>query len=178
MSWASSDTARRVMRANKRRDTAPELAVRRILHARGHRYRVDLRVAMESRSRADIAFTRQRIAVFIDGCFWHGCPDHLHLPKSNADYWGPKLARNVERDGEVTALLTGLGWTVLRFWEHEPADAVAEAIIAEREMRLRTRHAQIATFASMGGIRLSRSDQPSAPRITPVRGLPVARARS
>jgi DNA mismatch endonuclease (patch repair protein) len=118
------------MRANKRRDTRPEILVRRLLHARGLRYRVDHRVETESRSRADIAFTRQRIAVFIDGCFWHSCPEHLHLPKANADYWTPKLARNVERDAEVTAVLRGLGWTVLRFWEHEPAREVADLIIA------------------------------------------------
>ncbi|WP_220132806.1 very short patch repair endonuclease [Clavibacter nebraskensis] len=68
----------------------------------------------ESRSRADIAFTRQRIAVFINGCFWHSCPDHLHRPKANADYWVEKLARNVGRDAEVTALLRDLGWTMLR----------------------------------------------------------------
>ncbi|MBM7026069.1 very short patch repair endonuclease [Clavibacter zhangzhiyongii] len=127
MSWASSDAARSIMRSNKRRDTRPELLVRRLLHARGLRYRVDLRVVQESRTLADIAFTRQRIAVFIDGCFWHSCPQHLHLPKANADYWTAKLARNVERDAEVTALLRDLGWTVLRFWEHVPAeDAAAE----------------------------------------------------
>ncbi|OUE22426.1 Very short patch repair protein [Clavibacter michiganensis] len=107
--------------------------MRRILHARGLRYRVDLRVVRESRSRADIAFTRQRVAVFIDGCFWHSCPVHLHLPKANADYWIPKLSRNVERDAEVTAVLRGLGWTVLRFWEHQPAWETADQIIAAVE---------------------------------------------
>ncbi|MDA3806209.1 very short patch repair endonuclease [Clavibacter sp. CT19] len=133
MSWASSDASRRVMRSNKRRDTAPELAVRRILHTEGMRYRVGFRVCRETRSRADIAFTRQRIAVFIDGCFWHSCPDHLHLPKANADYWIPKLARNVERDAEVSTVLRDLGWTVLRFWEREPAREVADRIIAAVE---------------------------------------------
>ena len=122
------------MRSNGRRDTAPELAVRRILHARGLRYRVDHRVVPESRTRADIAFTRQHIAVFIDGCFWHSCPDHLHLPKANADYWVAKLARNVERDAEVTVLLRSLGWTVLRFWEHVPAEDAATEIIAAVEL--------------------------------------------
>ncbi|RIJ52282.1 very short patch repair endonuclease [Clavibacter lycopersici] len=133
MSWASSAAARSIMRSNRRRDTAPELAVRRILHARGFRYRVDLRVVKETRSRADIAFTRQRIVVFIDGCFWHSCPDHLHLPKANADYWVAKLARNVERDAEVTALLRDLGWTVLRFWEHVPAEMAVEEIVVAVE---------------------------------------------
>jgi DNA mismatch endonuclease (patch repair protein) len=130
MSWASSDSARSIMRANKRRDTRPELLVRRLLHAQGLRYRVDHRVVQESRTRADIAFTRQRIAVFIDGCFWHSCPEHLHLPKANADYWVTKLARNVQRDAEVTALLRELGWTVLRFWEHVPPASAAEEINA------------------------------------------------
>jgi DNA mismatch endonuclease (patch repair protein) len=130
MSWASSEAARSIMRSNKRRDTRPELLVRRLLHAQGLRYRVDHRVVQKSRSRADIAFTRQRIAVFIDGCFWHSCPEHLHLPKANADYWVVKLARNVERDAEVTALLRDLGWTVLRFWEHVPAEEAAAEIIA------------------------------------------------
>ncbi|MFS4505816.1 very short patch repair endonuclease [Clavibacter sp. Sh2141] len=135
MSWASSDAARLTMRANRRRDTRPELLVRRLLHARGLRYRVDLRVVQESRTRADVAFTRQRVAVFIDGCFWHSCPDHLHLPKANADYWVAKLARNVERDAEVTALLRSLGWTVLRFWEHVPAEEAVTEIIAAVQLR-------------------------------------------
>ena len=130
MSWASSSAARSIMQSNGRRDTRPELLVRSILHARGLRYRVDHRVVVESRSRADIAFTRQRIAVFIDGCFWHGCPDHLHVPKANAEYWVPKLARNAERDAEVTAVLTSLGWTVLRFWEHEDPEEAADEIAA------------------------------------------------
>lgn len=121
------------MRANKRRDTQPELLVRRLLHARGLRYRVDHRVASQTRSRVDVAFTKQRIAVFIDGCFWHSCPEHLHLPRANADYWIPKLARNVERDAEVSTVLRDLGWTVLRFWEHEPARQVADRIIAAVE---------------------------------------------
>ncbi|AZS42350.1 Very short patch repair protein [Microbacterium oxydans] len=74
-------------------------------------------------------FTKLRIAVFIDGCFWHGCPQHATLPKRNADYWVPKLRQNVQRDRETTTLLHEAGWTVLRFWEHEDADAVAQAIV-------------------------------------------------
>jgi DNA mismatch endonuclease (patch repair protein) len=101
--------------------------------ARCLRYYVDHRVVHQPRSRADIAFTRQRIAVFNDGCFWHSCPKHPHLPKSNADYWTRKLARNVERDAEVTAILRGLGWAVLRFWEHEPAQGTADRIVAAIE---------------------------------------------
>jgi DNA mismatch endonuclease (patch repair protein) len=118
------------MLGNRARDTKPELAVRRLLHARGLRYRVDFRPSPQSRGRADIVFTRRKIAVFIDGCFWHGCPLHATHPKTNVDYWAPKLARNIERDVESTVRLRELGWTVLRFWEHEPPAAVAAAIEA------------------------------------------------
>jgi len=124
------------MLSNKRRDTGPELAVRRALHAAGFRYRVDHRPSLELRTRADIVFTRQRIAVFIDGCFWHGCPVHATSPKRNSGYWGPKLERNVERDLETTSRLEALGWLVLRFWEHEEVEAVVEAIAAAWRARL------------------------------------------
>lgn len=115
------------MQRNRGRDTSPELAVRRVLHAAGLRYRVDF-APLGGRRRADIVFTRKRIAVFIDGCFWHGCPTHATRPKANADYWGPKLDRNIERDLETTASLQSAGWTVLRFWEHEASTEVAETI--------------------------------------------------
>lgn len=128
-SWASSETARRTMVANRRRDTQPEMRVRRILHAAGLRYVVDARPIESSRSRADIVFTNRRIAVFIDGCFWHRCPTHGTAPKANSTYWGPKLDRNAQRDREVNALLTAAGWVVLRFWEHEDPEIVAAAII-------------------------------------------------
>jgi DNA mismatch endonuclease (patch repair protein) len=127
MSWASSDAARAVMQGNKRRDTRPELVVRRLLHAAGLRYRVDF-APLGGRRRADIVFTRKRIAIFIDGCFWHGCPIHATRPKVNADYWWPKLDRNKQRDHETTAALESAGWLVLRFWEHEAPTAVATTI--------------------------------------------------
>jgi DNA mismatch endonuclease (patch repair protein) len=130
VSWASSEGTRRSMLGNTGRDTKPELAVRRLLHARGYRYRVDYRPIREVRSRADVAFTRRKIAVFIDGCFWHVCPIHATHPKANADYWAPKLARNVERDAETTVKLQAAGWTVLRYWEHEAPADVAAAIEA------------------------------------------------
>ncbi len=117
------------MVANRRRDTQPELRVRRLLHAAGLRYRVDARPEAALRSRADIVFSRRRIAVFIDGCFWHGCPLHNVEPKTNVAYWGPKLARNRERDIEVTSSLERLGWTVLRFWEHESAESIARKTV-------------------------------------------------
>lgn len=116
------------MLGNKARDTKPELAVRRALHAAGFRYRVDIRPSLELRSRADIVFTKRKIAVFVDGCFWHGCPIHATMPKSNVGYWVPKLQRNTERDRETTLKLESLGWVVLRFWEHEAVDAIVDAI--------------------------------------------------
>ncbi len=124
------------MRGNRRRDTAPELALRRILHKRGLRYRVDYRVPFDRRRTIDIAFPRQRIAVFVDGCFWHGCEQHTRLPKTNADFWLRKLHVNAERDRQITQRLHGDGWTVLRFWEHDdPTNAatmVAEAVRSAR----------------------------------------------
>ncbi|WP_343920056.1 very short patch repair endonuclease [Agrococcus citreus] len=124
-SWASNEGTRRSMRSNKGRDTRPELEVRRRLHAAGFRYRVDYRLEPDLRTRADIAFPRRRVAIFIDGCFWHGCPAHATQPKSNSEYWGPKLARNVQRDQAATRGLQERGWRVLRYWEHEdPAQVV------------------------------------------------------
>jgi len=128
-SWASSENIRKTMLGNKRRDTKPELAVRRLLHARGLRYRVDLAPLKGYRRRADVVFTRRRIAVFIDGCFWHGCPLHYRVPGTNAGYWEPKIARNVERDAETTVALVAAGWTVLRYWEHVPATEIVEDIV-------------------------------------------------
>ncbi|WP_164234104.1 very short patch repair endonuclease [Microbacterium hydrocarbonoxydans] len=128
MSWASSDGSRRTMQANRRRDTRPEMAVRRIVHAQGLRYRVDF-APLGGRRRADIVFTRLHIAVFIDGCFWHSCPFHAVSPKQNSDYWLPKLQRNAERDRETDALLADAGWLVLRFWEHESPEDVASEIV-------------------------------------------------
>lgn len=129
-SWASTEASRRSMRANRSRDTKPELAVRRRLHAAGLRYRVDF-APLGGRQRADIVFTRARVAIYIDGCFWHGCPLHATYPKRNSDYWLPKLRRNIERDREADARLEHAGWRVLRFWEHEPAEDVAATVVAE-----------------------------------------------
>lgn len=119
------------MRAIRRRDTRPELKIRSLLHRSGLRYRVDHRIGTgRSAPRPDIAFTKQRIAVFIDGCFWHQCPEHATMPRENREFWEAKLARNVERDRENDVALELMGWTVLRFWEHEAAENVAAAIIA------------------------------------------------
>ncbi|GGE65011.1 very short patch repair endonuclease [Nesterenkonia cremea] len=128
-SWASSDHSRRTMRANRGRDTKPELLIRRALHARGWRFRVGYRPLPQDRRRTvDIAFTRKRVIVLIDGCFWHGCSEHFIPPVANADYWRAKIRRNQERDVETNALLRAEGWTVLRVWEHESVDG-AVAII-------------------------------------------------
>lgn len=123
------------MRGNRPRDTKPELAVRSRLHRLGYRFRVDYRAVLESRGRVDIAFPSRRVAVMIDGCFWHGCPEHGTIPKRNAEYWLPKLSRNIERDREQTLSLEANGWCVLRFWEHEQPDAIVEAIVGERGLR-------------------------------------------
>lgn len=127
-SWASSDGVRRSMRGNRGRDTGPEMAVRRLLHARGLRYRVDLAPVAGVRRRADLVFTRARVAVFIDGCFWHGCPQHATWPKVNADFWHQKIEGNRARDRDTDQRLREAEWTVLRFWEHEAPEDVAEAI--------------------------------------------------
>jgi DNA mismatch endonuclease (patch repair protein) len=122
------------MQANRSRDTRPELAVRRILHARGRRFRVAVAPLEGLRRRADIVFTRQQIAVFIDGCFWHGCPVHGRASfNHNTDYWPGKIAGNQARDRETTRLLQEAGWHVLRFWEHESADVAASSIEAALE---------------------------------------------
>lgn len=104
------------------------MAIRRLLHAHGFRYRIATRPLKELNRRADIVFPRQMIAIFIDGCFWHGCPDHgTREFKVNIDYWPTKIATNMRRDADTTRKLLKSGWTVLRFWEHEPpADVVAK----------------------------------------------------
>nr|WP_227589908.1 very short patch repair endonuclease [Demequina pelophila] len=121
--------AARTMRANRSRDTAPELAVRRLVHASGLRYRVAAHPIKGLRRTADMVFGPVKVAVFIDGCFWHSCPQHATSPKAHSDYWLPKLQRNRERDLETNAALEAAGWLVLRFWEHEPADDVARSVI-------------------------------------------------
>ncbi|MGW4228773.1 very short patch repair endonuclease [Streptomyces sp. NPDC004980] len=127
------------MSRQARRDTAPEVAVRKLLHASGYRYRVNERVPHMSRRTIDIAFTRAKVAVFLDGCFWHGCPEHATQPKSNAEWWREKLDKNMARDSETTSHLVAEGWTVLRFWEHQSpvqvAEQVAEAVDRERPAR-------------------------------------------
>jgi DNA mismatch endonuclease (patch repair protein) len=125
---ASSKEARTKMRANRSRDTRPELALRRELHRRGLRYRVDIAPVRGLRCRADLLFRRQRIAVFVDGCFWHGCPDHASWPKANGDWWKQKIEATAARDRRNDALLAAAGWRVLRIWEHEPVERAADEV--------------------------------------------------
>jgi DNA mismatch endonuclease (patch repair protein) len=135
----SSPAATAKMRANRRRDTGPELALRRALHGRGLRFRKDFRVATAARSvRVDVAFPALRLAIFVDGCFWHSCPEHASVPKANADYWIPKLAENVARDRRNDLELSEAGWTVIRLWEHESVDAMATRV-GDRVDQLRKR---------------------------------------
>ncbi|MFB8175159.1 very short patch repair endonuclease [Streptomyces sp. NPDC055966] len=110
------------------RDTAPEVAVRRLLHASGLRYRVNRPVPDMPRRTIDIVFTKAKVAIFLDGCFWHGCPEHATHPKANAAWWRAKLDKNMARDLETTEHLRAAGWTVLRFWEHESPEDVARRI--------------------------------------------------
>lgn len=125
---ASSEAASRSLSARRRRDTAPEIAVRRLLHAAGLRYRVAFPIPGQRRRTIDVAFTRQRIAVFIDGCFWHGCPQHGSTPDANREWWLRKVAANQARDRDTDRVLMELGWTVLRFWEHENPHEVEQAV--------------------------------------------------
>lgn len=127
---ASSESVRSRMSRQRRRDTKPEVQVRKILHARGIRYRVNGAPEAGMRCKADIVWRGLRLAVFIDGCFWHGCPEHATRPKANEAWWAEKLDGNKRRDRRTDAELTSRGWTVLRFWEHEQPAAVADAICA------------------------------------------------
>jgi DNA mismatch endonuclease (patch repair protein) len=125
---ASSDDVRARMSRQPSRDTRPELMLRRILHRRGLRYRVDVAVVKGLRRKADIVFRGARVAVFVHGCFWHGCPEHATWPKANAAWWRAKIERNRERDRETERALDADGWTVVRVWEHEAADAAAARV--------------------------------------------------
>lgn len=123
------------MQDQRARDTKPELALRRALHAAGLRYRVDQAPLPGLRRRADVVFTRRRVAVFVDGCFWHSCPEHGNQPRTNEQWWAAKLARNRARDADTDAELAAAGWRVVRVWEHEDplaAAAAVESVVAAR----------------------------------------------
>ncbi|WP_435055880.1 very short patch repair endonuclease [Micromonospora aurantiaca (nom. illeg.)] len=120
----------RNMRANRRANTKPEVALRSHLHRLGYRYRKDHRLDLPGgvRVRPDIVFTKRKVAVFVDGCFWHVCPQHGREPTRNEWYWSPKLRRNVERDRMADHALAGAGWRVVRIWEHEALDDAVERV--------------------------------------------------
>jgi DNA mismatch endonuclease (patch repair protein) len=125
-SWASSPATRRSMQGNRSRDTRPELAIRSAVHATGLRYRVAARPIRGVRRSADLVFRSARVAVFVDGCFWHGCGDHFTPPRTNAAYWTAKIDGNRARDADTDARLAAHGWLVIRCWEHEdPRHAAA-----------------------------------------------------
>jgi len=116
------------MQGNRASDTGPELALRSELHRRGLRYRVHYTPVVGLRCRADVVFPKARIAVFVDGCFWHRCPEHGTSPTTNAPYWQAKLDRNTARDRRNDIALVEAGWTVVRVWEHERAQDAADRV--------------------------------------------------
>lgn len=116
------------MRSNKGRDTKPEKALRSAAHALGLRYRVSVRPLKDIRRTADLVFTRAKVAVFLDGCFWHGCPDHHTVAATNAEFWSEKVTTNRARDRDTDRRLVDAGWTVVRVWEHEDPSRAAERI--------------------------------------------------
>ena len=127
------------MQRQGRRDTKPEIALRRELWRRGLRYRIDV-AAVPGRRRADIVFTRSRVVVYVDGCYWHSCPDHATVPKANREWWVAKLQANVERDRDTDVRLAAAGWAVVRVWEHEHPIGAADLIeAAVRRRRANTK---------------------------------------
>jgi DNA mismatch endonuclease (patch repair protein) len=129
MTPSSAGVSERMKRV-RRRDTVPELELRSELHRRGLRYRVDRRPLKGVPSRADLVFGPARVAVYVDGCFWHSCPEHGTMPRANEAFWQDKLGRNRDRDATVNDLLTAAGWTVVRVWEHEEIEPAADRVEA------------------------------------------------
>lgn len=132
-----NENVRRQMRNQRVRDTGTEQTLRRYLHSRGLRFRLHRRLLPNSRREIDIAFIAAKVAVFVDGCFWHGCPEHATWPKRNAQLWKQKIETNRHRDSDTNSRLQALGWTVIRVWEHEDPTAASERIAAVVEERSR-----------------------------------------
>lgn len=139
------------MRSNRSSGTGPELRLRRALHRAGLRYRVQLPVPGARRRRIDVAFTRLRIAVHVDGCFWHGCPQHPFVPKRNAAYWAGKFAANRARDAATDELLRTAGWLVLRVWEHEPVPDAVERVGRAVALRRQEQDREAAARRALAG---------------------------
>ncbi len=127
---ASSPEIRRRMQRQAQRDTGPELALRRAAWRLGLRYRVDVAPVKGLRRRADLVFTKPRVAVYVDGCFWHSCPDHGTVPKSNRAWWVTKLEANARRDRDTDVRLAEAAWGVVRVWEHDNVDTAAQRVLA------------------------------------------------
>lgn len=159
---ATSPAVRRSMQGNRRKDTKPEVAVRSLLHASGLRYRTHTRPLRGLRCEADVVFPRQRVAVFIDGCFWHGCPEHGTRPASNEGYWNAKIDRNVARDRRNDDALSAADWRVLRFWEHDDPEAVLGVVLAALG-RGRGRQAATGTAGPAGAAGPAGPDPPPSP---------------
>jgi DNA mismatch endonuclease (patch repair protein) len=138
---ASSANVRAIMQANRSKDTRPELALRSAVHRLGLRFRKHRRPISTLRCEADLVFPTERVAVFIDGCFWHGCAEHRQRPRTNEAYWEPKIEANIARDRRNDAQLSAAGWLVVRAWEHEEVEKVAarvaEAVRQRRELSAR-----------------------------------------
>jgi DNA mismatch endonuclease (patch repair protein) len=134
-SWASSSATRKSMQGNKRRDTAPELRLRSALHRAGLRYRVDVRPIPDLNRRADVVFRPTRVAVFVHGCFWHGCPEHHTIATRNAEYWAEKVEKNRARDENTRQALESAGWLPIVVWEHEDSRLAAERVIQHVRQR-------------------------------------------
>ena len=138
----SSPGSSRRLALVRQKGTDVEIALRRVLFQRGLRYRVNFEVLKKPRRVADIAFPGLHVAVFVDGCFWHGCPEHGTWPKQNAEFWRHKIEANRLRDGDTNARLHDIGWSVLRFWGHESpikaAQKVARLVDAARLRRNRS----------------------------------------
>lgn len=135
------------MRGNRKADTRPETTLRSALHRKGLRFLKNARPERDIACRVDVVFRGQRLAVFVDGCFWHGCPKHGTRPTTNASYWIPKIERNVERDRANDALLVERGWHVLRIWEHEPLDEATERVEVELRRLSQARCRDLASTA-------------------------------
>src|SRR5688572_14804438 len=134
---ASSAAVRRRMQSTPQRDTPAELRIRKLLHARGLRYSINARPLKNSRRRADVVFRRARIAIFVDGCFWHGCPEHGTWPRANEQFWREKILSNKERDSDTNLQLKATGWEVIRVWEHEAPAEAARRIARRVRVRLK-----------------------------------------
>lgn len=128
LSWASSPGIRRSMQSNRGRNTRPEMRVRSALHKAGLRYRTHFRPILGRRCTVDVAFPKDHVALFIDGCYWHSCPAHRSLPKTNREWWATKLNATQDRDRANTAALQNAGWIVLRVWEHENVSDVVDKV--------------------------------------------------